>query len=159
MRRVNTSSDVTATGLVQVDAGTGVQFTIPVASEGAEYRSGLLDLSGELMNGWTGTLFVEREGASVYFRGNLNGAEATSDIVWMLPSGFRAGVIQSVGGPLDYGAGITWTSENSPTMYRINHYLNRFQIVASSGTTNAININHHLRTRDDPPSTLPGAPV
>ena len=123
------------------------------------YVSGRRDVSSELINGWTGTLFVERDGPSVYFRGTLNGAAATSDIAWMLPAGFRPGIVQTPGGPIDYGAGIAWTAQASPTVRRINHYLNRFQIVGANGDTNALNINHQLRTRDAVPTSLPGDPA
>lgn len=162
MKRINTSADVAATGLVQVDAGIGVQFAIPVASEGAEYRSGLRDVSGELMNGWTGSLFVEREGGSVFFRGQLDGSEATSDIAWMLPAGFRPGFLQSAGGPIDYGTGWAINSATTPTARRINHYLHRFQIVGGNGGTGSAalwNINYVLRTRETAPTTPPGDPA
>ena len=155
MKRTNTSDNVAATGIVQVDAGTGVNLEIPVSQVGV-YQSGLRDISGELMNGWTGTLFVEREGKNVYFRGQLNATDATDDIAWMLPAGFRPGVIQSGGGNTDYGSGIAWSQNNPPRIYRINHYLHRFQLVGASGETSPISVNHSLRTPDPAPSSTPG---
>lgn len=123
------------------------------------YQSGLRDISSELMNGWTGTLFVEREGKNVYFRGQLSAAEATSDIAWMLPAGFGPGFIQSGSGSIDYGSGITWSQNNPPRIYRINHYLRRFEMVGSSGDTSPISVNHSIRTPDSAPSSAPGVPA
>ena len=130
---------------------------LDVASVG--YESGLRDISTELLDGWTGTLFVEREGKNVYFRGTINGKTATSDVPWVLPTGWRPGFIRSGVGQTDYGSGIAWTSETVPKVHRINHYLNRLQITGSNGQTANININHSLRTREAPPTTLPGTPA
>lgn len=125
------------------------------------YVSGLRDVSAELLNGWTGTLFVERDGRNVYFRGTLNGEAATSDIAWMLPAGFRPGTVQTPGGPVDYGAGIAVINDAVSGVYQINHYLNRFQIRGGNGQPKNIGINHTFRTRDNPPApgTEPGTPA
>ena len=123
------------------------------------YVSGLRDVSGELLNGWTGTLFVERDGRNVYFRGTLNGGAATSDIAWMLPAGFRPGTVQTAGGPIDYGTGVAVINDAVSGVYQINHYLNRFQIRGGNGQAKNIGINHQLRTSDAAPTTLPGVPA
>ena len=140
--------------LAPLDAGGG-----GTPSEPAIYRSGLRDITGELRDGWTGSLFVEREGDNVYYRGTLNGSAATSDDPWLIPSGLRCTALQSGGGSHDYGAGLAYTGGNPPTVYRINHYFNRFRIENSAGQTSNLSINQTYRTTDAIPSTLPGVPV
>lgn len=116
--------------------------------------TGLRDISGELENGWTGALFVERDGGDVIFRGFLDGTAATSDIAWSIPTGFRPGVLSS-GGNFDYGGGVAFTNDSAPKVIRINHYLSRFQLIGGKGIPR-INVNHLIRTRDAMPTTLPG---
>jgi hypothetical protein len=122
-------------------------------------RTGLRDISAELRDGWAGVLTVERVGDVVWFRGQLDGAAATSDIPWLLPSGFRPGIITS-GGRYEYGSGLASSAGGGPiSMYRINHYNNRLQLVAANGAPTLININHQIRARDAFPTAYPGVGI
>lgn len=119
--------------------------------------TGILDISGELENGWTGALFVERDGGDVIFRGSLDGTAATSDATWSIPTGFRPGTLAS-GGVYDYGTGVAYTNDNPPKPIRINYYSSRLTLIGARGLSK-IFIDHRLRTRDAMPTTLPGVRV
>lgn len=90
MKRTNTSGDVAATGLVQVDAGTGVTFSIPVnpsSPNDADWQTFTADGSSSTAGS---TYELLRMGNTVLM--NVTGlvAGATSNGVWAsVPYGYR----------------------------------------------------------------------
>lgn len=90
--------------------------------------TGWLDVSAELVNGWSGILFVRRIGNLVLYRGKLSAAAATAGAAWDMPSGFNAPPLRS-GGSYDYGAALAWTEDTTPKLRRLTYYAQRLSVV------------------------------
>ena len=114
-----------------------------------EKGTGVRNVSGELLNGWTGTVHVARVGnlctVQVY---SLVGTAATGNILWAIPPGFEVNTLSTIGA-LASGSG----AASEPAL-----------IVAGSGLQ-TLSRNGNLRgqafwwTTAAWPTVLPGVPV
>lgn len=119
--------------------------------------TGWRDVSGMLINGWEGNLFVKRTGNLVSYRGRLSAASATNANAWDIPSGFHIGTLRSVGG-YDYGTAQVWTDENLPMIRRVSFYFQRFNISSyQPGEVYVVGLSY--TSTNSWPSTLPGVPA
>ena len=118
------------------------------------YDSGVRNVSSLLINGWTGTLYLLRQGSDVILTAEgLDGTAATSPQAFFLPVGFRARqrgdrfATRARGGVfLVSGAGVRWDSADQGVITFRDGY-----------TTGPLYGDMWLKTDDPIPTTLPGS--
>lgn len=66
MRRLNTKAQVESTGKAIIDAGDGVELTIPL-SMGSTEDTGVRNINAEIPNRLEGDFYIRRVGKIVYF--------------------------------------------------------------------------------------------
>lgn len=121
-----------------------------------EYDSGVRNVSALLVNGWTGTLYLLRQGSDVVLTAEgLNGTAATSAQAIFLPAGFRARergnrfTVRARGGVFRAsGDGVRWDSgDQGIVTFRAG-----YEIGPLYG-------DMWFKTIDPPPTTPPGSPA
>lgn len=92
MFRTNTPADVASSGKVEVNAGEGVQFTVPVKPY-VLYDSGWRDITGRVPDATVGNLLIRRVGhaVSLDFRGLSGALPGSAWYSWpgTIPAGFN----------------------------------------------------------------------
>ena len=118
------------------------------------YDSGVRNVSSLLVNGWTGTLYLLRQGSDVVLTAEgLDGTAATGGQAFFLPVGFRARqrggqfATRARGGVfLVSGAGVRWDSADQGVItFRAGY------------ETGPLYGDMWLKTDDPIPTTLPGS--
>lgn len=97
MHRTNTPKSVAATGAVQIDAGEGVTFSVPVAGVDLgtiAYDSGLRKITDLATTRTAGDIYLRRTGAMVFLQvlGLVCSDQASGFTAFTLPTGFRSGL-------------------------------------------------------------------
>lgn len=150
-------------GTIYVDTSNGVLYA-KTTVEGMKNGWGLLygDTGWrevQLINGWTGSLYIRRIGDIVYYRGKISAAGATAAYPFDIPTGFKvSSLISSLGGGYDYGSDMISTDATTPVVRRVGFYLDRFTVSGyQNSETYFVSVSYPCQSTW--PTSLPGFPA
>ena len=146
---LQTDSTTDVKGWLRWIKATGTGNTGWVA--GPEADTGMRDVSASLLNGWTGTLTIQRVGKTVYLYGKgLSKTSATSDAVYSLLAGFRSEPQDDI---------VTTTGIDSGTDGAVGVYISASTAIGIRRSTLSGNARFTMiwTTTDPWPSSLPGS--
>ena len=158
MHRTNTPADVAATGTIQIDAGEGVTFSVPV--EGVDlgtiaYDSGLRNINGLAATRTAGDIYLRRSGVVVFLQvlGLVCSDQAHGFTAFTLPTGFRSGLNVYDPAPLHVVEAATPDGQVMRTGVGAD---GRIRFFGMSDTTPLYFTTTYM-TSDPLPATLPGS--